>query len=89
MDSLDRTNVCSFYLVVYLIIIAFNGLMDSPKINEIDVLSQDLKTFLAESFIGIGNFVSMLYTNTPACMTQIFIDFGNLDLKQQEIQLYQ
>jgi hypothetical protein len=46
MDSLDRTKVCSFYLVVYLfiylIIVVFNCLMDSPKINEIDVLSQDL-----------------------------------------------
>ena len=84
MDSLDRTNVGSFFVITKAISQILNGLNNSKIIETYEELLQlpiEIRNFLAESFITIGNCISTIYTNTPACMTEFFISTAQLDLK--------
>jgi len=69
-DSLDRTNLASFY---YALLMTSEwckhngiGLSDPTSIIPNKIINQDIVDFLAKSFVESGNVVSQLYTNTPA-----------------------
>ncbi|EAX87941.1 SacI homology domain containing protein [Trichomonas vaginalis G3] len=84
MDSLDRTNVgCFFYL--WLVIFKFLYKEIPNQLSYSKILGQDLhlRHFLANAFVDIGNVVSTMYTNTDACMTNIFREIGNIEVKAQ------
>lgn len=84
MDSLDRTNVVSFFYATKVVsnILEQIGVCESIKTYEqLMQLPLSIRNFLCESFLGIGDCVSYLYTNTPACMTEIFHEVAEDDIK--------
>ncbi|OHT05627.1 hypothetical protein TRFO_26577 [Tritrichomonas foetus] len=85
MDSLDRTNVASFFAIARVVSFILSKFTNNPMVesyNELLNLPKELRNFLAESFIKIGDCVSMLYTNTPACMTDFFIATADIETKK-------
>lgn len=74
-DSLDRTNLVSFY---YAILVTYNfGLQHNIFVKEGDKsddltenINQDVLDFLCNAFISTGNIISLMYTNTPAIKTE-------------------
>lgn len=70
-DSLDRTNLATFYYAIMMTAQWCKdhnvGLSKTPNSNEPNmVIQQEIIDFLAQSFVISGNVVSYLYTNTPA-----------------------
>ena len=80
MDSLDRTNVGCFFYCAWVILFALRK-SKAPHFSDITAMEDDLKAFLAQAFISIGDTVSFLYTNTPACMTTTFSQVGGIENK--------
>ena len=81
MDSLDRTNVGCFYYVCLVSSVILNELgLGNVITNYSDLMAMPscLRKFLASSFIAIGNNISIIYTNTMACMTDHFYTVGGL-----------
>lgn len=74
-DSLDRTNLMSFY---YAIIVIYKfGLAHNIFVNEGEQsddytknISQNVLDFICNAFIMTGNIISLMYTNTPAIKTE-------------------
>lgn len=84
MDSLDRTNVGCFYYTCLIIIYFLCQKIPTPlTYNNLFETDAQLRRFLANAFIDIGNVVSTMYTNTDACMTNIFRDVGGIEEKAQ------
>ncbi|OHS94781.1 SacI like proteiny domain containing protein [Tritrichomonas foetus] len=81
MDSLDRTNVGCFFYCVYSLIHNFNRTESIPTYDQLMSLEEELRVFLANAFIAIGDTVSFLYTNTPACMTTTFSQLAGIENK--------
>jgi len=78
MDSLDRTNVGCFYYTCLFLLNNLLNIVSQPSYDMIMELGEELRKFLALAFISIGDTVSLLYTNTPACMTNIFRETGGI-----------
>jgi hypothetical protein len=75
MDSLDRTNVACFYYTALTVSCVLEQLGAGKMLtsySDIMLLPDAVKTFLADAFTQIGDAVSTMYTNTPACMTEAF-----------------
>ena len=81
MDSLDRTNVGCFFYCIYVIIYYLRRADNIPSYDQLISLEESLRVFLANAFISIGDTVSILYTNTPACMTSTFTKCAGLESK--------
>ena len=82
LDSLDRTNVACFFHCARIVSQIFEQIGIGSTISTYEELLQmdgALRTFLAEAFVDIGDCVSDLYTNTPACMTVNFAEVAGLD----------
>lgn len=82
LDSLDRTNVACFFYCAHVLSRIFEEAGIGVSVNSYQgLLEMDgkLRTFLAEAFINIGDCISDLYTNTPACMTVNFSEVAELD----------
>ena len=81
LDSLDRTNVGSFWYAC-LLVLKYSGSLSLPfQYSEATSLPLNIRSFLGNSFIRTGNTVSSIYTDTEACMTQIFRDYGEISEK--------
>ena len=84
LDSLDRTNVaCFFYAAKSLsfILSQINICQTVSNFEDIMNLPLSIRTFLAKSFINIGDTISLIYTNTTACMKDVFIEVAQMDQK--------
>ena len=83
MDSLDRTNVACFYYASYIIIkfLIEEKILPEEQINYQSIINLpiEIKIFLADSFVSSGDTISFLYTNTQACMTNVFTDIAGLE----------
>ena len=76
-DSLDRTNLISFY---YALIVAtqfctknhifLNYVYSREEEDLATILSSEALDFLCNAFIQTGNIISLIYTNTPAIKTE-------------------
>ena len=81
MDSLDRTNVGCFYYICLVASVILNKLELGRVITnyeELMAMPACVRKFLASSFVTIGNNISIIYTNTMACMTDHFYTVGGL-----------
>ena len=69
-DSLDRTNLATFYFAMYETAewCKVEQLSRSKDENALpnDIIPQNIIDFLAKTFVDSGNIISMMYTNTPA-----------------------
>ena len=69
-DSLDRTNLATFYFAMYETAewCKTEQLSLSKDENALpnDIIPQNIIDFLAKTFVDSGNIISMMYTNTPA-----------------------
>ena len=82
-DSLDRTNIASFFLSV-IITSEFcrrSGLSKTvcepfPTKNPVDDIKPEILEFLADSFVRAGDIISFLYTNTPAVKSTVIRQFS-------------
>lgn len=78
-DSLDRTNLGTFYYCLWIVNewclnmdTGIGDLTEERDFEEIDfskpdtIINKDLLAFLVKTFVNCGNVISYLYTNTPA-----------------------
>jgi hypothetical protein len=68
-DSLDRTNLVTFYYAMTVCAEFGGDFVANSAEGPVRGLCPDVLEFLANAFIETGNIVSMLYTNTPAIKT--------------------
>ena len=80
MDSLDRTNVGCFFYCAYILLFALEK-ANSPHFSDLTAMEDELRAYIAQAFKSIGDTVSFLYTNTPACMTTTFSQVGGIENK--------
>ena len=84
MDSLDRTNTACFYYSCLVTSIVLDELGIGKMINTYQELMEmplDVRRFLANAFISIGDSIAAIYTNTQACMTETFYTVGEKESK--------
>lgn len=92
MDSLDRTNVGCFFYCCKVVSIILNqlGLIQtqpngiSTYEELMELIPLNVRQFLCKAFVNIGDCVSAMYTNTPACMTEIFFSVAQLNDPTQQ-----
>lgn len=79
-DSLDRTNLATFYFALF---VTAKWCRENGYANKVDenalpneVVPQHIIDFLAKSFVECGNIVAMLYTNTPAIKVKAIKKFS-------------
>ncbi|EAY15631.1 SacI homology domain containing protein [Trichomonas vaginalis G3] len=68
-DSLDRTNLATFYAAIYVTSLWLKNqklIIVRKDSNPKDLVPQDVIDFLAKSFVESGNIVSTISTNTQA-----------------------
>eukprot|EP01063_Lacrimia_lanifica_P011107 TRINITY_DN1788_c0_g2_i3.p1 TRINITY_DN1788_c0_g2~~TRINITY_DN1788_c0_g2_i3.p1 ORF type:complete len:1528 (+),score=609.22 TRINITY_DN1788_c0_g2_i3:74-4585(+) len=80
VDSLDRTNLASFFMGLQVVAELKRKLLQEPgkpfplmdkNLDQVrQVLGPDLVGILAEAFVANGDVCSLLYTNTPATHTE-------------------
>lgn len=82
-DSLDRTNLATFYYAMKcckdFLKMIHTGLTSTPDADPNQpnlIIDQSVIDFLAEVFVDCGNIISQLYTNTPAIKTNAIKRFS-------------
>lgn len=82
-DSLDRTNLATFYFAMKMTADWCKenktGLSNTPDSNQFQpnlIVDQSIIDFLAKAFVESGNVVSQLYTNTQAIKTNAIKKFS-------------
>lgn len=80
-DSLDRTNLATFFFAMYATAkwCKMNGYANenaSPTALPNEVVPQHIIDFLAKSFVECGNIVAQLYTNTAAIKVKAIKKFS-------------
>ncbi|KAH0786968.1 SacI domain containing protein [Histomonas meleagridis] len=89
LDSLDRTNIgCFFYAMKCLSIILHELRICEPITKEYPVhklfaMPMKVRQFMARAFISIGDCISLIYTNTNACMTDVLLEIGGIKEKTE------
>ncbi|OHT07183.1 hypothetical protein TRFO_01319 [Tritrichomonas foetus] len=86
MDSLDRTNVVCFFYAAKVLSLILEQIGDGKEINDytdLMAIPQNIRMFLCDAFMSIGDCISFLYTNTPACMTETFHEVAQSGLKSK------
>ena len=87
-DSLDRTNLATFYFAMKITAewcLAHNiGVVDAKADRNLPnkIISQEIIDFLAVAFVDSGNVISFLYTNTPAIKVKAIRNFSSSVEKQ-------
>ena len=89
-DSLDRTNIASFFLALILTsewsrrsgITKKNAPLFTHK-NPVDDIKPEVLEFLVDSYLKSGDYISLLYTNTPAVKTNIIRQFSQAETTQE------
>ena len=87
MDSLDRTNVVSFFYAAKALSKILELIGVSKEIatyEDLMALPVTIRQFLGESFTAIGDCISNLYTNSPACMTETFYEVSQSQNKAKK-----
>ena len=87
-DSLDRTNIASFFLSLILTsewsrrtgLTSEKAPLFSPE-KPVKYIKREVLEFLVESFLRSGDIISLLYTNTPAVKSNIIRQYS--DIKEQ------
>lgn len=77
-DSLDRTNIATFFFAIKTVAtwcekqdVGLIGQIQNPTKPHL-YIHPDILNFLVNSFLESGNIISQLYTNTPAIKMNIF-----------------